>query len=108
MKITPSTPVCSAHFAPGCAVHFVKSPSLTRPEKASRRIVVRRIPQKEPTKAMAPSLKDLCRVQLQDQLSKLYQLELEHASTKQEFSSQLDMYDQLQNKHTESIQKLLH
>ena len=83
-----------------------EEPSLTRLEKATCRIIVRRILQKEPPRATMPSLKDLCRVQLQDQLSKLYQLKLEHVSTKEEYSSQLDMYNQLQNKHTESIQKV--
>lgn len=36
----------------------------------------------------------------------MYQLELEHVSIKDEYSSQFDMYNQLQNKHTESIQKV--
>ena len=103
MKVALSTRVYSAHFAPGCAIPYVKSP-LIKPEKTARHTIVHRIPHEEPLKTMVPSLKDLCQIQLQDQLSKLHQLEQEHASTKKKLSSHIDMYDQRQNKLTETME----
>ena len=102
MKVTSSTRVCSAHFAPGCTIPYVKSPSLIRPEKTARRIIVRQTPHEEsPSRTTVPSLKELCQLQLQDQIGKLHQLEQEHVSTKREFCNQIDNFNRLQNRQIE-------
>ena len=105
MKVTSSTRVCSAHFAPGCTIPYVKSPSLIRSEKSARRIIVRQTPHEDPpSRTAVPSLKELCQLHLQDQLGKLHQLEQENTLTKRELCNQIDKFDQLQNKQTETVQ----
>ena len=107
MKVTSSTRVCSAHFAPGCTIPYVKSPSLIRPEKTARRVIVRQTPHEEsPSRTAVPCLKELCQLQLQDQLGKLHQLEQEHVSTKRELNNHIDKFDQLQNRQVETMQTL--
>ena len=104
MKVTSSTRVCSAHFAPGCTIPYVKSPSLIRPEKTARRTIVRQTLHESSSRTAVPSLKELCRFQLQDQLGKLHHLEQEHISTKRELCNQIDKFDQLQNRQRETMQ----
>ena len=89
MKVTESTRICSAHFAPGCTVPNVRSPSLTKQEQPARRVLIRNSV-KTRSKRCTPvlSLSELCKKYVNTTIAKSEHLEHANDAMKEELTLQ--------------------
>ena len=75
LKVTNSTRVCSAHFAPGCFIPYVRSPSLVKPAAKERRPLIR-------YRYTAPSLASLAKIAIEREFRENDELESECTTLK--------------------------
>ena len=101
MKITESTRIRSAHFAPGCTVPNVRSPSLTKQEQPARRILIPKSV-KTRSKCYTPvlSLSELCKKYVNTTIAKSEHLEHANDAMKEELTLQGSTCSELKTKLT--------
>ena len=88
IKVSKSTRVCSAHFAPGYTVPYVKSPILIKPKQPSRRILVHKsVKDRSEYYPAIPNLSQLCSESVKTNLAKSIQYECSKEELKQQVST---------------------
>ena len=104
MKVSKSTRLCSAHFAPGCTVPYVKSPSLVKPKKQPRHTLIRKsIKDRSDYYKEVPSLSQLCATDIKINLAKSVQYE----HYKAELLQQEVSCNTLSNNLSQSVQQVV-
>lgn len=81
--MTSSSRVCSAHFAPGCTIPYVRSVSLIKPTRPSRRPIIRHI------KRTIPTLKEFAYKCINNEITKVGELELKYEEVKTELDDSM-------------------
>ena len=107
MKVTESTWICSAHFAPGCTVPNVRSPSLTKQEQPARRVLIRNSV-KTRSKHCTPvlSLSKLCKKYVNATIAKSEHLEHANDAMKEELILQGSTCSNLKAKLSHASQQV--
>ena len=89
MKVTVSTRVCSAHFAPSRTVPYVRSPSLIKQEQPARRLLIRNFVKTGSKHCTpVPSLSELCKKYVNTTIAKSEHLEHANDVMKEELTLQ--------------------